>query len=147
MSNSSFTWKICSDLTSGHQLFLDTCRDEAITAFQGSLLSTGTQLSMQGDARRAELTQLWTWAPLLTLLPVSWDLRRVSLSVWVSVSSGCKLEGEELCFRWCSEQLGVSGRFFRGCKEGWNGGKSVGGDTVMLKESCYDFAFCVFGFE
>lgn len=26
-------------------------------------------------------------------------------------------------------------------------GLSVGGDTVMLKENCYDFAFCVFSFE
>ena len=97
MSNSSFTWKICSDLTSGHQLFLDTCRNEVITAFQGSLFSISTHLSMQGDGRHAELTQVWTWVLLLTLLPGSWDLRHVSLSVWVSVSSGCEVGGGRNC--------------------------------------------------
>lgn len=80
MSNSSFTWKIHSALTSGHQLFLDTCRKEVITAFQGSLFSISTHLSMQGDGRR-----VWTWVPLLTLLPGSWDTR-ASVIVYLGLS-------------------------------------------------------------
>jgi len=147
MSNSSFTWKIRSDLTNGHQLFLDTCRNEVITAFQGSLFSISTHLSMQGDGRRAELTQVWTWVPLLTLLPGSWDLGQVSLSIWVSVSSGCEVGGGGTVFQMVHRAAWGFWKVLQGLQRRLKWGLSVGRDTVMLKENCYDFAFCVFGFE
>ena len=143
MSNSSFTWKIRSDLTNGHQLFLDTCRNEVITAFQGSLFSISTHLSMQGDRRRAELTQVWTWVPLLTLLPGSWDLGQVSLSIWVSVSSGCEVGGGGTVFQMVLRAAWGFWKVLQGLQRRLIWGLSVGGDSHAKRELLW---FCILCF-
>lgn len=143
MSNSSFTWKIRSDLTSGHQLFLNTCRNEVIAAFQGSLLSISTQLSMQGDRRCAELTRVWTWVPLLTLLPGRWDLRQVPLSVWASVSSGCEVGGGGTVFQMVLRAAWGFWKVLQGLQRRLIWGLSVGGDSHAKRELLW---FCILCF-
>lgn len=140
MSNSSVTWKIRSDLTSGHQLFLNTCRNEVIAAFQGSLFSVSTQLSMQGDRRCASSPGCEPGFRSWLSYPEAGTSGKCHCLSGPQFPLAVKWEGEGLCFRWCSWG---SWKVLQGLQRRLIWGLSVGGDSHAKRELLW---FCILCF-